>query len=352
MSRFLFSLSLTVLAACAGDAAAHDTAEPPVECAPAPSGAAVASPASAGAQKPPVVREPLAATGGAGRAANPYEAAAPSKVGYRADWSAAETRLKNAGFSNRFVRALERTYVAAEFRQVVELNVLLYLRKSDYHGPQVTREATEAVRRFVAKHDKTLREAERRFGVTPGPIASLLWLESRHGKNTGRFHVPSVYVHLLQADRPETLAHLKQVASGFGATTPDTPAEIEARVKTKTEWAVAELKAIETVFNMKFKKKAAALKAWRGSFSGAFGIPQFLPSSYLNFAKSATRGRVPDLAKPEDAIISVAHYLHRHGWIKRRPKTHHEALFQYNKSRDYTEAILKMSQRARQPASR
>ncbi|HEX4923437.1 MAG TPA: lytic murein transglycosylase [Bdellovibrionales bacterium] len=297
-------------------------------------------------------REPQTATGGAGRAAAPYDVAASPKDGDTADWTAAEQRLVNAGFNKKFIRALESAYVPSEFRQVVELNVLLYLRKSDYHGPQVTREATDAVRKFIAKHGKTLREAERRFGVTAGPIASLLWLESRHGQNMGRFHVPSVYVHLLQADRPETLEHLKKAASDFGPTTEQTPAEIEARVKTKSEWALGELRAIEAVFNKKYKGRLSALKRWKGSFSGAFGIAQFLPSSYLNFAKPARKGRVPDLTKPEDAIISVAHYLHKHGWIKRRPKTHQDALFQYNKSHDYTEAILKMSQRVRQPASR
>ena len=52
----------------------------------------------------------------------------------------------------------------------------------------------------------------------------------------------------------------------------------------------------------------------RGSGSGAFGIPQFLPRSYLWFGVDGDRDGRVSLYDPEDAIPSCARYLQHYGW--------------------------------------
>jgi membrane-bound lytic murein transglycosylase B len=52
-----------------------------------------------------------------------------------------------------------------------------------------------------------------------------------------------------------------------------------------------------------------------GSIDGAFGIPQFMPSSYLDYAISYTND-TPNLMVADDAIISIANYIKQHGWKK------------------------------------
>jgi membrane-bound lytic murein transglycosylase B len=49
-----------------------------------------------------------------------------------------------------------------------------------------------------------------------------------------------------------------------------------------------------------------------GSWAGAFGIPQFLPSSFLKFAVDGNGDGVIDLFDMEDAIYSVGNYLCKH----------------------------------------
>jgi membrane-bound lytic murein transglycosylase B len=270
------------------------------------------------------------------------------KKGPKPDWAYVEKRLSKAGFEKSFINALKSNYQAKNFDQVVELNLLLYLRKDNYHGPQVKeKDVSKALHSFVKTHHKTLKEAERKFGVTPGHIAGLLWMETRHGKNQGHFHVPSVFAHLLQADRPQVVAHLKETAKKYTKVDRKIQKEIDSRVKRKSNWALAELKAIAAIY----KKNKNALKQWQGSFAGAFGMPQFLPSSYLAYSKTIRKGGIADLRRADDSIMSVANYLHMNGWVKARPKTYEKALYRYNNSHDYTNAIMNLSKKVRLPAA-
>jgi membrane-bound lytic murein transglycosylase B len=59
-------------------------------------------------------------------------------------------------------------------------------------------------------------------------------------------------------------------------------------------------------------KDALALK---GSYAGAMGYGQFMPSSYRAYAQSYEGDGAPDIwDNPEDAIASVGNYLQVHGW--------------------------------------
>jgi membrane-bound lytic murein transglycosylase B len=256
------------------------------------------------------------------------------------DWKYTEAQLKKAKFKKSFIKALRETYEARHFQQTVELNVLLFLRKRDDHGVQVSKDAVETVKAFMEANRSSLSAAEKEHGVSSSVIASLLWLESRHGENRGRFHVPSVYLHLLQAPRPDVVAHLKRASHNFAPLiTKKNLAEIEARTVKKAAWAVGELKALEKLY----AKDPKLVRGLRGSFAGAFGIPQFIPSSYLRWARTQRKSVSPDLNRPQDAIQSVAYYLKDNGWRKGRDKTFVKALMKYNNSMDYAQAILKLA---------
>jgi membrane-bound lytic murein transglycosylase B len=262
------------------------------------------------------------------------------------DWAYSEQRLAHAGFKKPFIQALKAAYEPKDFRNVVELNVVLFLRKADYHGIQVTEEAAARVRKFMSDNEQALSRAEKEHGVPGNVIASLLWIESRFGQQTGRFHVPSVYVHLVQADRPLMLKHLRtDGARRFTErASPKDLAKIPERARRKAEWALGELRALQKMF----EKDGPHALGLRGSFAGAFGIPQFLPSSYSRWAKAMDPGKTPDLQRPDDTIQSVAFYLKENGWRQSREKTHFQALLNYNNSRDYANAILTLARNVSQ----
>lgn len=263
--------------------------------------------------------------------------------GARADWSYVEKRLKEEKFNKNFIKQLKASYETKNFAQVVELNLLLFLKKNDYHGVQINATAARDVKGFMEKYQTVLQKTEADHGVSASAIASLLWVESRYGKNLGQFHVASAYAHLLQSERPEVVAHLHKQAGNFTKNVnKNVLSEITKRTRRKAHWALGELRAVQTMQ----ARDSKTLKNLRGSFAGAFGMPQFIPSSFVHWARAYKKGSVPVLVNPPDAIYSVGYYLKDSGWKRGQKPTYVPALLRYNNSNDYANAILKLADMA------
>lgn len=255
-----------------------------------------------------------------------------------AQWAFVQDKLVAEGFEPQFIESLKQNYTEKSFHQVIELNTLLALRKTDYHAPQVSDDSVAQVREFILKNKTTLFKAESDYSVDGSVIASLLFMESRYGQNTGSFHVGSVYAHLLQLKRPEVKVYLHTQATRFTPRlTRQVKDKIAKKIATKSKWALAELKAMQKIY----RKHPAMASHLKGSFSGAFGMAQFLPSSYLVYAKSETT-EAADLNQSGDAIRSVAFYLKKSGFKKNQKN----ALMKYNNSQDYAKAILRLAEKA------
>ncbi|OGT33897.1 MAG: hypothetical protein A3C44_02550 [Gammaproteobacteria bacterium RIFCSPHIGHO2_02_FULL_39_13] len=60
----------------------------------------------------------------------------------------------------------------------------------------------------------------------------------------------------------------------------------------------------------------------KGSYAGALGIPQFMPSSYRYYGVAYHKGEPVNLFEQNDAIASVANYFHKMGWKPNQPIVH------------------------------
>lgn len=255
------------------------------------------------------------------------------------EWKVIEKRLKKEKFSPAFVRMLSKKYVGKEHERVLRLNILGFLSQVD-HQVLVTDEGAEASKKFLEENMKSFEIAKSTFGVDPETIAALLWIETRHGNIQGRFHVPSVYASLAVATTARSRAYLMKEAKRLRAPASEPSNEelqkkIQERTERKSLWAIEQLRALEKIYN-EGSKDVAQLT---GSFAGAFGIPQFIPSSYRQWAFTDREGAFPNLKDTHDAILSVANYLKKNGWDADL-ESKRKALYSYNNSRDYVEAIL------------
>jgi membrane-bound lytic murein transglycosylase B len=257
------------------------------------------------------------------------------------------SKLREKGVSENFLNLLQDNYRESERAKVLDLNILGFLRSRPAQDERVPAWELKRVEKFLRKYRTAFREAEKKFRVPKEVVASLLWVETKYGRDIGTFHVGSTFLSLMQADYPtivdQTMDLAKERAKDFTREVQD---KVIERSKTKAEWAEGELLALQEL-HQKGYKNAAKLE---GSFSGAFGMAQFIPSSYLSWAKG--RKKQPNLFHADDSIYSVANYLSENGWQRKDKKAQEEALFHYNRSRDYVNRILRMSDCLRSPAKR
>lgn len=262
-------------------------------------------------------------------------------IDLKVDWKDVEGRLKKEKISDSFISDLKKNYDSKSIRPVLRLNYLTF-KRSPIRKNKVSDVAIRKTAAFISANSATLEKAEKQYGVPPGAVASLLWIESQYGAIKGDFHLASVFVQIVESENKSNLAEIKKMAKHHSSFSKMTADEFEntfnARAKRKAEWAVNQLKEMETMA----KKDSKATFKLRGSFAGAFGLPQFLPSSFNSFAV-ADKGGMPNLFEANDAILSVAHFLNASGWGK-KTEDQLAALFKYNNSTEYAKTILELSE--------
>lgn len=267
--------------------------------------------------------------------ASPKSSTSPNPLQYL------KQRLKSNRFPSTFIRDLLKNYDDSKRDQVVKLNIMGFLLSPDYSG-HISEDAIKRSKSFMIDHQSALNQAEQKYGVKKEIITALLWVESRLGENHGSFHVASVFLSLLQSDHPQLqpilLADLEKRSP---TPSPLLIKKTKDRAKIKGRWAIGELWSLYKIY----KKNPSVLENLKGSYSGAFGLSQFLPSSYLSWAKSYQSKAQPDLYNADDATLSVAFYLYKNGYKKNKPKTYLTALYHYNRSHDYGETIIQLAQK-------
>lgn len=200
-----------------------------------------------------------------------------------------------------------------------------------------SRKSIRKAKRYMELHKTELSDAERTYGVDKEVITAIILVETRLGTGIGRSSVLNILSTIAALSDQEVKEFFwKEVSKTHNVKRND----YDRWVDRKTKWAYAEL----TAFLKYSKREKIDPVQVRGSYAGALGIAQFMPSSIMAYAKDGnTDGRV-DLFTHADAIASVANYLKSHGWrpnIEKKAK--HKVIWYYNRSDYYVNAIFKIS---------
>jgi len=159
----------------------------------------------------------------------------------------------------------------------------------EYRPIFVTPERSKGGVRFWQEHANTLQQANEVFGVPPEIIVAIIGVETRYGRHTGNYPV---------LDALSTLAFAYPPRSSFFR---------------------KELKEYLLMTREEGLPPAEQL----GSYAGAMGMPQFIPSSFRNYAVDFDHDGKRDLwSSPADAIGSVGNYFKRHAWKPGQPIAH------------------------------
>lgn len=134
---------------------------------------------------------------------------------------------------------------------------------------------------FAAQHAETLADVSAQTGVPASVITAIIGVETFYGRIAGSYRVVDA---------------LATLAFDYPRRSPFFTSELENFL----------------VLAYESGRDPLALK---GSYAGAMGYGQFMPSSYRAYAKDYDGDGVADIwTSPDDAIASVANYFVRHGW--------------------------------------
>jgi membrane-bound lytic murein transglycosylase B len=134
---------------------------------------------------------------------------------------------------------------------------------------------------FWRENEQTLASVEKETGVPAAIIVAIIGVETQYGQHTGNYRV---------IDALSTLAFAYPPRSHFFRS------ELEEFLLLCREEQINPLTPT-------------------GSYAGAMGIPQFMPSSYRHYAIDFNKDSRRDIWRsPDDAIASVGNYFAKHGW--------------------------------------
>ncbi|WP_297056916.1 lytic murein transglycosylase [Thermosulfurimonas sp.] len=191
-------------------------------------------------------------------------------------------------------------------------------------------------RAFLKDYAPLLREIENTYGVDKEILVGLLLVESDLGRHRGRYRIFNVLASMaVSADWQRVKPYLPPGLS------PEEEARFREIMARRSRWAYRELRVLLKL-SRKYGMDPLALK---GSIFGAFGYPQFVPSSFREYAVDGNGDGRIDLYTLTDALASAANYLRAHGWrpgLSREEKK--RVLMTYNHSEPYAETILKIAE--------
>jgi membrane-bound lytic murein transglycosylase B len=247
--------------------------------------------------------------------------------------------FKESGFDDAYLKSVFKNKRIRFMPGLVKQNVVNIENPFNYKQ-FLEPAAISRAKKFSRKWRTRLKNAEEKHGVDKEIIAAICLVESGFGRYKGSDSVISVFSSILLEDQGK---RKEKILKSFKTT--EEKEKYLKRLKKKAGWAKGELRAL---LEMKEKFKVNIFKL-KGSYAGAFGIPQFLPSSYLHWACSADDGARPNLDYVPDVIVSVSNYLMAHGWKKGQPKEkNREAIWAYNHSKVYVETILEIADKLKE----
>lgn len=221
----------------------------------------------------------LIPTANAGSAEHPGSASFVDRAVSEFGLDAEEVRslLAGASFQQSIVDAISRP---AEAKPWFEYRPIFLTSKRVSEGVTFWKEHRDLIERVAGQ-----------YGVDPQIIVSIIGVETLYGRITGSYRV---------LDALTTLGFYYPKDLG----------------KDRSEFFSGEL----LHFLVLSKEESLPAGKVTGSYAGAMGMGQFIPSSYRHYAVDFDGNGSRDLWRSTpDAVGSVANYLHRHGWKPGEP---------------------------------
>jgi len=254
------------------------------------------------------------------------------------DYRSLKRRLINEGFEKTWVQKLYgQPEVGFETRGLS----LFFSHKEatlDYSQFLLNRSINKA-KQYLNEHRQYLDSIEEQYGVNKEIIVAVMLVETRLGTNTGSSLVLNTLSTMAVLDDTDIrdlmwkrVPELRNRNRG----------QYIKWAKKKSKWAYNELKAF-LKYTQDSDMNPIVIK---GSYAGALGIPQFMPSNISKFAKDGDKDGRIDLFTHADAMASIASYLKYYGWKPGIDRTQqYKILLHYNYSKYYANTLIDIARK-------
>lgn len=192
-----------------------------------------------------------------------------------------------------------------------------------------------SAKKYMKEHQEALAFAEKTFEVDKEVITAIILVETKLGTYLGNRSVINTLATLsaMTDEKPR---------QAIWDNLPDddrrmSRKKFEKKADRKSSWAYRELKA----FLSYTEREGMNPTTIKGSYAGAMGISQFMPSNIAPYGKDGNADGQVDLFVHADAISSIASYLKHYGWksgISREQAF--KVVYHYNHSKYYVNTIL------------
>jgi len=186
---------------------------------------------------------------------------------------------------------------------------------------------------YWKKNKEKIKQGSNGRGVPNSVILGIMKVETNFGKHMGKHSVFNVYWSLALGDHPK----LKdKFIREFGF---KDKKDIR-RLGRRANWGRKELRDL-IYMTRHGGKHPVDLK---GSWAGAFGLSQFIPSSYRHYSADGNQDGIVDLDNVVDASASIANYLKKNGWSNNKSRAKKKkVIMRYNISEYYADCVLALA---------
>jgi len=249
--------------------------------------------------------------------------------------------LRRDGFDAETVDSLLADPRGEVLRTTLAYAIVYRESKADY-SRFLDEDRLGRAREFLHRKDDVLTRAEEKYAVPAEIIASILMIESDFG-NFRRLHrTLNVFATLLWSSLPENFEVVREVVT---ARLPDVDdGNLRSRSRKKADWGYEQMKVLLRIA----EREGVDPFRIEGSWAGAFGLPQFIPTSYWDYAVDGDGDGRVDLYNEDDAIFSIGNYLATFGWGEEISAEKQKAVLRrYNNSGLYVDTVLAAARQLR-----
>jgi membrane-bound lytic murein transglycosylase B len=190
-------------------------------------------------------------------------------------------------------------------------------------------------RAFVKENAESLSSVEKNFGTSPRIVTAILIVESRLGTYPMRYNVVTAYANLALLLDPDYFSQIQQAYADKYPLLNDQ--STITRAQRRANWALAELYHLALIANNLGIDPLNIM----GSFAGALGPAQFIPSTFRNYGVDGDGDGIVNPFNMKDATASMGHYLKSSGWSEDACiEKKRNAVWHYNRSQVYVNTVM------------